>query len=83
MNNPRLWLAIWILVILAILVLNGQSRGYVIAIGKVQPTEQESGECYFPLSNAASINLHPDGEPCKFMRTMIGKTGTLFFIPDQ
>lgn len=59
-----------------------QSGGYLLAIGKVNPTEQESQECYFPIGQAASVNLHPDSVYCQRMREFIGKTGTLFFVPD-
>lgn len=81
-TNPRLWLAIWIALFLLVAWLNAQDQ-YRLAVGRVNPTDQEAQECYFPLSNAASVNLHPDGEPCKWMRTQVGKTGMLFFIPDD
>lgn len=57
--------------------------GYLIAVGKVNPTEMEAQGCYFPIGQVASVNLDPAGEPCVRMREFIGKTGTLFFVPDD
>ena len=59
-----------------------QSRAYTIAVGRINPTEQESQECVFPIGQATSLLLHPHGEPCVMLRELIGRTGTLVFIPD-
>ena len=82
MNSPRLWLLLWVLLMLTVW-LTAQERGYVLAIGRVQPTDSEAQACYFPLSNAASVTLYPNGEPCRWMRTQAGTTGKLLFIPDE
>ena len=82
MNNPRFWLVLWILLMLAVW-LTAQERGYRLAVGRVQPTDQEARICYFPLSSAAAVTLFPNGEPCRWMQTQVGKTGTLFFVPDE
>ena len=61
-----------------------QSHGsYVLAVGKVSSTAQEAAECYFLIGQAASVNLHPNGEYCIRMREFVGKTGVLFFVPDE
>ena len=72
--------ALWLL--LYAFEVQSQSRAYTLAIGTINPTDQESQECVFPVGNAASLLLHPNGEPCVLVRGLIGQTGTLLFVPD-
>ena len=81
-NNPRVWLVLWILFIVGVLIAYGQSRGYLIAAGPVSATDQEAQKCYFHV-NAAYLVLHPTGEPCQRMRTLVGQSGKIYFVPDE
>ena len=57
-------------------------EAWTLAIGRVTSTEQESQECYFPIGQVASVNLHPKGEYCPIARGLIGRTGRLVFMVD-
>ena len=53
-----------------------------LAIGRFGGTDDEIGQCYFSVGAGASLALHPTGEPCVLARELIGRTGTLLFVPD-
>ena len=53
-----------------------------LAIGRFGGTDQKIVECTFSIGNGASLLLHPEGEPCKLARELIGRTGTIVFLPD-
>ena len=86
-NNPRVWLVLWIILFVVIAVwLNAQHGGYLLVVGTVTATESEQAECSFGLGTgegAATLALHPKGIPCVRMREFVGRTGTLFFVPDE
>ena len=64
------------------LVVYGQSQVITLAIGAFGATDQERLECTFSIGSGASLLLHPNGEPCKLARELIGRTGTLMFVVD-
>lgn len=53
-----------------------------LAIGRFGGTDQEIQECDFAIGGGAMVMLHPTGEPCQLARELIGRTGTLVFLPD-
>ncbi len=63
--------------------LAAQGRGYTLAVGRFGGTDQEIQECYFSIGLGAMLTLHPKGEPCVRARELIGRTGTLVFVPDE
>lgn len=69
------------LLIIAAVLAHAQAR-YTLAIGRFGGTDQEIQECYFAIGQAASLTLHPQGEPCRIARELIGRTGTLVFVAD-
>lgn len=81
----RLTNASWVLVGFVIAavagVLDAQPRVVTLAIGRVTATDQEAQECYFYFSHAFVI-FPTSGEFCQIARELVGKTGTLIFMPD-
>ena len=79
----RAW---WVLVALLIGacagLLDAQPRMMTLAIGRFGGTDDEIGQCYFSVGAGASLALHPTGEPCVLARELVGRTGTLLFVPD-
>ena len=60
-----------------------QTRAYTLAIGRITgDSTTEADACYFPIGQAAMLALHPNGEPCKIARGLIGQSGMLVFVPD-
>lgn len=76
------WLLVGMLIGALAGMLDAQPRVVTLAIGRINPTEQEQQECVFPIGQGAAILLHPEGEFCQIAREQIGKTGTLLFVPD-
>ena len=82
MSNPRVWLVLWILFTLGMLTVYGQGSGYLLAVGRMTANDQEREGCMFAIGQGTMLVLHPEGDPCVRAREFIGKTGTLFFVPD-
>lgn len=61
--------------------LDAQVRTVTLAIGRFGGTDQEIQECWFAVGGAM-VALHPAGEPCVLARELVGRTGTLQFVPD-
>ena len=57
-------------------------RVVTLAIGLLGGTDQEIMECTFSIGPGASVLLHPKGEFCPLARELVGRTGTLVFVPD-
>ena len=81
--NPRWWVLVIVVLILCGMIVYGEEHGFTLAIGKMNPTDQEQQECYFPIGQHASVNLNPRGDMCVIARTLAGRTGRLVFIPDE
>ena len=76
------WGLLALVLIIASMIVHGQSRIVTLAIGRFGGTDQEILECTFSIGQGASLILHPQGEPCVLARELIGRTGTLLFVPD-
>lgn len=76
------WALFVLLTLLLAAAVYGEPEGYTLAIGRMNPTDQERQECYFPVGQSASVNLDPRGTMCVIARTLAGRTGRLVFIPD-
>lgn len=62
--------------------LDAQPKVVTLAIGRVTATEQEAQECYIYFGYAFVI-FPSAGEFCPIARELVGKTGTLLFVPDD
>ena len=82
--SARTWaigLFLFTLAVSLITVLTGQDRGYTLAIGRFGAADEELSMCTFSIG-AATLHLHPKGEPCLLARDLIGHTGRLVFLVD-
>ena len=78
----RWWLLLVALLVACGIYLAGQPQTLMLAVGRVEATAEEADQCSFHV-NEASLRLHPDGDPCQWMRPYVGKSGTIFFAPDK
>lgn len=81
MTERAWWLTLAIISLLVGAALLAQPRTVTLAIGRVGGTDQEIEECWFAIGQAM-LALHPKGEYCLIARELVGRTGTLVFIPD-
>ena len=77
----------WVILTFIVLVvfgtlLFGQPRVTALAIGRFGATDDELSQCWFSIGPAASLALHPAGEPCRLAKDLMGRTGVLLFVPD-
>lgn len=81
--SPRAWSYLLVAIALGVAaaIVDAQSRAVTLAIGRFGGTDQEIQECWFSIGGAM-LALHPKGEYCPIAREMIGRTGTLVFVPD-
>lgn len=79
----RSWLVVVIIaIVVAVAWLDGQERGYVLAIGTLEASESERGECYFAVGRHTMIAVHPQSTACVRLHELLGTTGQLIFVPD-
>ena len=76
------WLSVAVSVVLLWLGVSAQPRTVTLAIGRFGGTDQEILECTFSVGTGAALLLRPKGEPCVLARELVGRTGTLTFVPD-
>lgn len=81
--TDRVWWGLLAAIAVGVLaaVLDAQPRTVTLAIGRFGGTDQEIQECWFSIGGAM-VALHPKGEYCPIARELIGRTGTLIFVPD-
>ena len=82
MTERAWWVMLAIIALLVGAALLAQPRTVTLAIGRFGATDSEIAECYFNVGFGASLALHPTGVFCPIARELVGRTGTLVFIPD-
>ena len=82
--STRAWWYVLVAIALGVAaaIVDAQTRTVRLAVGRFGGTDQEIQECWFDVGANAMLALNPNGEPCVLAREMIGRTGTLLFVPD-
>lgn len=77
------WL-VWLAVVVGTTaaILDAQPQTITLAVGRFGGTEQEILECVYSIGAGAALLLHPQGEPCRVARDLVGRTGVLIFVTD-